>query len=634
MQRAGDGSDRRARTLRAAALGLASSVLLLVGVGAAEALRFARGGFLLAADSTLVLLAGHALLGLVAAGVAAIGLLVGQRLVGWRGRRQRLWTVVVPTWTLFCVCGAVLNKLFFPAVASPAGIGANAVLAAAFLLLALVLWRWRLARRIGFWGLVAVPAVCLVAAAMARPAGAPPASGEPLRGPAPGARPRASIVLVTVDTLRADHLGAYGYGRPTSPALDELASRSVLFERAYSSSNWTRPAVASLLTSTLPSRHGVTDFHRALPAGLEILTESFRRLGYRTAIFAANPNVEPEDGYGRGTETFVRYSHRSALGRSFLFHQVLAKDLRPLETAIRWLLGGGSRPDYSPDALTESATDWLAEDDGPAFAYLHYAGPHDPYLPPEGVLRRLGGDRPLPRLAVPPATRAGVQGLSEPDRQQMMLQYDAEILWHDREIDRLVGFLEARAAQRDQVLVVTSDHGEAFGENGLWSHGVGMFDELTRIPLMIWCSKPCAEPRRVRQPVSLLDIAPTLLEMAGIPPPASYEGVSLLPLLRGETPHGDPAVVSENPKSRERSIRTKDWLWFEDRTPGHEAERLVALSDDRPEEGSEAWESLRARLRSMLEARLAASRELAAAPVEVELGQDRIEELRALGYLQ
>ena len=621
--------------LRRAALGLALSVLVLASVAAIEALRFAVGDYQLRPGSLLLLLAGHGLLAVFIAVPGAVMLAVASRLDGDRRRVARLWVVLLPVWTLFWVVGALLNKLVFPAVASLAGIAANGLLAAAFVLLAWVLARAPAFRKVASWCLVAVPAVTLVVAVAVARAGALPSSALARDDGGRGDPGRPSIVLVTFDTLRADHLGAYGYGLPTSPAFDELATRSFLFENAYSPSNWTRPAVASLMTSTLPSRHGVVHFRYAVPKSLELLTESFRRASYRTAVFAANPNVGPEDGYDRGTDHFVQYSNRGLLPLTFLFKQVLAEDSELLARAIRAFVGEpqpGAGPD--PGTLTEAAVRWLGEADGPSFAYLHYLGPHAPYLPPAELLRELGGSRVFEGVSDPPGARAGPAALEESDRLQMVMQYDAEVLWHDREIEELVRHLEARAARRDQILVVTSDHGEAFGENGIWGHGVSLFDEVTQVPLLIWCSSSCGEPRRLAVPVSLLDVAPTLLALAGIAAPELYEGVSLVPVLRGETGDRGRAVISENPRTRERSIRTPEWSLIEGRDPRFEMERLAAMRGELPVAGSEEWQLLRDLLRSTLEGRLAASRSLAAEPDQVELDQERIDELRALGYLQ
>lgn len=439
-----------------------------------------------------------------------------------------------------------------------------------------------------------------------------------------------NIVLVVVDTLRADHLGSYGYDRPTSPFLDSLAAEGVLFESAYSTSNWTRPAVASLLTSTMPSEHGVVKVNRQVPSDMPILTETLAAQGYVVGIFSANVNLHPEDGYARGVDRFEVPS-RSMLERTTIANAIVDSVVRNW-AGVQELVGEDG--ETLPSWLVQQATDWVATVVGraPVFLYLHFLGPHDPYLAPPEFQISLTEDEPRYRYAIPPKAWAGRDAVGGNARARMIAQYDGEILWHDRAVQMLMSNLETLGVIEDVWVVITSDHGEAFGEHGVWAHGHGLFSELTRIPLIFWSSEPLVA-RTIAEPVSLLDIAPTLLDLAGIDRLESFRGESLEPAIRvGAT--SERPVFFENPVQGEVGVRTSEWFFFRSASgAGRAAASWLYAGSDLEQNNPLNRMSVSDDLNRLLDIN---SKEVGARAraEELQVSPERIEALRALGYVQ
>ncbi len=543
-----------------------------------------------------------------------------------RARAPLVWYAIA-TWGL--LGGILLNKFAFPAFFSPVSLLGNAALVGALFALRWPLSKVRMhsvpGRLLAFALFVLLVLAPLVAPGSEEQRRATSADSSSLE-PAPQDAP--NIVVALVDTLRADHLGAYGYRSDVSPAMDSLAAEAVVFDRAYSPSNWTRPSVATLMTSTLPSRHGVTEINLALPPDLPLLAESFQSAGYEVGFFTNNPNVEPEDGYWRGTDHFHAFSARGFLGRTVLFELFLDRDLRGVANWLRSILGYSTGREYTPESMTEAALEWISERRGPYFAYIHFLGPHAPYAPPERHLEALGASSMDLGAAHPPSPTAGHDAIPAAVREQMIAQYDGAILWHDEALRKLFQGLAG-----DTVVVLTSDHGEGFGETGFWEHGVGLFDEIVRIPLIFYCPGRCGDPRREATPASLIDVGPTLLQLAGLPTPASFDGRALTISAPASAPDRTPTVVIENPKNDETSLRTPDWnlvSWKRDDGtqrwlwPADEATPR-SLAPDRTEVFAE--------LETLLNRHLELSRSRARRPTELDLGQDRLEQLKALGYL-
>ncbi|MFN0008802.1 MAG: sulfatase, partial [Planctomycetota bacterium] len=290
-----------------------------------------------------------------------------------------------------------------------------------------------------------------------------------------GGRP--NVLFVSIDTLRADHLGCYGWPRPTSPNLDALASKSVVFESAQSSSSWTLPSLASLMTSMQASAHSCDQIASRLDPSYTTMAEILRDSGYDTAFVASHVFLSAGYGLQQG------------------FTHVDTRILQD-ESAIT-----------SP-AVTDWGLAWLhdkaAADDGvPWFLWLHYFDPHAPYLVHEGISERFGTETDLDR-------------------------YDGEIAFTDQHLGRLLEAFERLGLAENTILVVVADHGEEFGEHGVQGHGYDLHEEVVRGPLIV--RAPGIAPRRVSEVVPTVDVMPTLLELCGARGRNEVEGRSLLPL--------------------------------------------------------------------------------------------------------
>jgi arylsulfatase A-like enzyme len=359
---------------------------------------------------------------------------------------------------------------------------------------------------------------------------APPVEVDP--GDAP------DVLVVMIDTLRADALGCYG-GEARTPNMDALAARGVVFEDVFAPSSWTLPSVASLFTSTYPWQHGCTDFDRRIAGPLPSLPELLRDAGYRCRGVVGNPFVDESRGFARGFEVFDVYTHeverRLFVTRFFELSLELTRLLVDRQRSlVPWL---EPRPPFLSTRLTFYAQDEDLNDrvrsfawpvrDRPAFTYVHYVAPHTPYL-----------EHPLPFLKTqPPGTEDNVE--------ELRARYLEEVAYTDRAVGELLEALESDRILEDTIVVITSDHGEEFLEHGGWEHGTGLYQEVVRIPLIV-AGPGIAEGRRVARRVQLVDVAPTLLELAGLEVPESFVGASLVPeLAAGAAPGPEASVFCE-----------------------------------------------------------------------------------------
>ena len=312
--------------------------------------------------------------------------------------------------------------------------------------------------------------------------------------------PPPNLVVVNVDTLRADHLSLYGYARETAPFLAELAAESAVFEAARSNSSFTRESVGALLTGRLPSRLGRTGWNAAPLTGPHLGT-LLAEAGYRTA-FLSNTVMLKHPGFTQG---FDRVQHLPE----------------------RWDLSGAG------GALTAQALAFLDEGKEPFGLYLHYLDPHAPYAPPKARLERLGAraspdplslyDEAIPGLA---ELRADGFGPGEARYEDMIARYDAEIADVDAALRTLFAGLDARGLAETTVVVVTADHGEEFLEHEYLEHGWTLYDEVLRVPLLLWA--PGRIPAgRIDEPVSQVDLLPTLAALLELSvEPFELDGVS------------------------------------------------------------------------------------------------------------
>lgn len=301
---------------------------------------------------------------------------------------------------------------------------------------------------------------------------------------------RPDVVLIVIDTLRADHLPSYGYRHDTAPFLRELAESGVVYEQCYAPSSWTAPSTASLFTSVLPNQHGVTMGDRyyrpgrvdpppvrinRIPVDLVTIPEVFRDAGYRTYAITDNYFISEVGGFSRGFDRFVQYDYRTA------------------------------------DAVNALLMKWkreILDDEEPYFLYLHYVDPHWPYHPRDPWYVDSGSGS------------------------ESIRAYDSEIHYVD---DRIRQVSEAFGWDENTLLIVTSDHGEEFSEHGDEGHRFKLYQELLHVPLFIRFPAAAASASRVAGAVSLIDLLPTLRAWLALPADEQDMGISLLPSVHGES---------------------------------------------------------------------------------------------------
>ena len=420
---------------------------------------------------------------------------------------------------------------------------------------------------------------------------------------------RPNVVLISVDTLRADHLGAYGYARPTSPNVDALARRGVTFERATSPSSWTLPAHASLLSGVSPYRHGAISGASRIRDDVPLLAELMRAQGYHTAAFVNAPFVSRAFGFARGFERFdQRFEQR--------------------------------RRDFAQ--RREAILDAVARLEPPFFLFLHYMDVHTPYRPPaefnrfakdrrsSEVLRDLGVKSVLD---LQHAARRGPLGMSAADRDRLIDLYDGEILALDAHLGELLRRLNERFP--DTVVVLTADHGEEFLEHGGFGHGDTLYEEVLHVPLIV-AGPDVPGGARVPVVVSLVDVVPTLLERVGAPVPAGLDGRSLVAELGSgddaAAAHADARILALHTASHDgtlslRGVRSGVRKLLRD--DGKGTRELYDLASDPRELRSLAPAVGDARLEQALATLGVAAPGAVAAPPDPKA----VESLKALGYL-
>jgi arylsulfatase A-like enzyme len=335
----------------------------------------------------------------------------------------------------------------------------------------------------------------------------------------PAVRP--NFVLIVVDALRADRLHYAGYGERRSPNFDALQRQSVWFSNAYSTSSWTIPAVASLFLSQLTSQHGVSRWGSSVSSDQTTLAELLQKAGYRTGAWTANRLMSRGRGFGQGFDEYRLVLHPklqpdTAPGTEF----AVAPASEVTRAALRWL-----RRQRAPDQ------------EAPFFAYLHYLEPHTPYLCPEGSGETC-------RSQAEDLTRRLLKMRWEFDRREKDLigaLYDADVARMDEALGDLMRELDEGGFLDDTWVIATSDHGEHLGESGSYVHGTTLNQPLVRIPLLL--SSPSREGSEVSVPVSLADVAPTVLDLAGIEIPPVFSGRSLRGALEGRSLPRRPIVA-------------------------------------------------------------------------------------------
>ena len=390
-------------------------------------------------------------------------------------------------------------------------------------------------------------------------------------------RPRPNVLLVTIDTLRADHVGCYGHRAAATPVLDALAARGLRFATAVAHAPLTAPSHASILTGLLPLGHGVRDNGSfVLPPSPTTLAEVFRDAGYRTAAFVSGFPLDRRFGFARGFETYDDRMLRGRDPRRAAYVERTAAD------------------------VTRAAVDWLRAVRAPWFAWVHYFDPHAPYDPPADLAARFAAS-----------------------------PYDGEIAFVDRELGRLLA--AADEGRPGALVLVTSDHGESLGEHGEATHGVFVYDATLRVP---WIMAGPGLPRGRVSPVVArgIDVAPTLVDYAGLAVPRAMQGRSLRPAADGREMEDAPAYAESLFCKLNlgwaglHAWRTAQWKMVDAPRPElYDLRTDPGETRDVAEARAHDAEALRSGLRRTLEAR--------APDAAASAGADVAERLRSLGYV-
>lgn len=393
-----------------------------------------------------------------------------------------------------------------------------------------------------------------------------------------------NLVVVTIDTLRADHLRCYGYAKIETPTIDGLAQKGTLFENAVAQAPLTPPSHASIFTGQYPNVHGVRNTGAfILPASATTLAKILEQRGWETAAFVGAAVLKKAFGLNQG---FAVYDDEMPKAKRVLQYGEYAE--RPagqvVDRAVRWLKGQSGKP---------------------FFLWVHVFDPHAPYAPPAPYKQRYAG-------------RA----------------YDGEIAYADHELARLFEAVGRKAPPDKTLTVVMADHGESLGEHGEFSHGVFLYDATLRIPL-IMVGPGIPSGRRVKEQARSIDVLPTILDLVGVKPPSAVQGMSLAPAFSGKQL---PATVSYAetlfPKmnmgwSELRAVRTNDWKYIQGPKP-----ELYDLSQDAGETKNVILDRPRETQQLQAQLKLAAGTDKGPEKVQTSLADRRtMEQLKSLGYL-
>ena len=309
---------------------------------------------------------------------------------------------------------------------------------------------------------------------------------------------RPNILLYVIDTLRADHLGVYGYPRPVSPQIDAFAAEATVFDDAVAQSSWTRASMASIFTSLWPLQHATNRRGDVLAPEAVTLAELLREAGYETVAFAKNQNVFPTFGFSQGFEDF---NAMWAKGKS---HKINAKVEKWLQTY---------------------------DGDRPFFLYLHAVDPHVPYGPPEGFkyqfAKKSNDDLTLSRPPGPKIWKKLESKQQERILGHLLDLYDGEIAYNDSTFGQLLEILQESSVYEETLIILLSDHGEEFQDHGNWQHGRNLFVENLHVPLIVRFPDR-GHGVRVKRRVQHIDLFPTLLDYLDLDVPEFLEGSSFL----------------------------------------------------------------------------------------------------------
>ncbi len=365
------------------------------------------------------------------------------------------------------------------------------------------------------------------------------------------AEERPNLILITIDTLRADHLGTYGYPRETSPNIDRLAESGTLFESATVQWPKTNPSMASMMSSTYCTTNAVRNYGAPIDPNLTTLAGIMSRSGYYCASFVANAHLGRYFNFDRGFDEV---------------HELWARRESAHSMGLNYV---GT---FKNDEIAQLVIDWIAQhDDKPFFLWVHLLDPHGPYEPPEDLRRKFYDDelyrvqdRKVSPTKIPPYQK------SESDLNNRLadfvMRYDAEIIDTDRAVGRILDEVDARGLAENTLVILTADHGESLGEHDYYfDHGAYLYESCVRVPLIFSWPDVVPAGRRLDTPVALIDLLPTALELLGIDDSdyrADFQGQSFAPGLKNG--RVTERLVFSECKSRQTSVRRGKWKLIDD----------------------------------------------------------------------
>ena len=420
-----------------------------------------------------------------------------------------------------------------------------------------------------------------------------------------------NIVLISIDTLRADRLGSYGNPRNASPNIDSVASKGVLFENAYSQAPWTLPAMATVHTSLYPTEHGVIVGNLAIKKNLNTLAEHLKNNNYKTLAITTHPYVDIKHGFGQGFDVFDERNHKGA-------------------------------NDSSAQRITQKAKNLLRENkDDKFFLWLHYFDPHSSYLNHEEYSY---GTKP--REEFPDAINAGqmngmIDELSEEDVRYIVDIYDEEVSYTDSSVGEIVDTISELGLEKDTVIIITSDHGEEFLDRTRFGHGRTTYDELVRVPLIVYHPERESELAglRVEHSVETRVIPKTVAVITGMDN-GNFGGNDLFAVAKDSGDSEEYFAYSEGSSAGSNGILNhaiigNDWKLI--KNIREDSFELYNLREDPGEKINliDSDEQETDVMRGILSSELSEFKKERLVELErVEFSKEDIEELKALGYMQ
>ncbi|WP_335998986.1 sulfatase [Halorientalis halophila] len=446
------------------------------------------------------------------------------------------------------------------------------------------------------------------------------------------------VLLITIDSLRADHVGCFGYDRDTTPVIDEFAADGHTFERTFAHACSTRPSFPSIMSSSHALMHGGFEM---MTEGRTMVAEVFDDGGYQTAGFHSNLYLSADFGYDRGFDFFydsktdpgttarIRQFVKDRLDQDGLLYKLLAS---AFDTAERTAgINVGSAYDTATE-ITDNALEWVetADEGGPRFLWVHYMDVHHPYVPPAEYQREFRDD-PISENRSIKLRRKMIEepeNVTDSELEEIVDLYDAEIKYTDAEIGRLIEEV-TEAWGEEPVTAITADHGEEFLDHGQFSHYTHFYDEVMQVPLFLGGIEGSG---RYDELVGLQDVPATLVDYAGLEVPDAFQGWSVRPIVEGGDWPRTHVIGDWSDRQGENRFGYRDEEWkFVRRDSGEELYDLEAdpdenrnVIDDHPEVAERLGETIDDHVRAI--------DETGSDLVEVEMDEDVKARLRDLGY--